>query len=152
MPTRTKSSKSNLKKNSKSRAGVYTTPRGNVTIQVPPFWSLLQTNEDLQLASPTGEVSLIINAYQRNGQKKLDAREYLDHLLASAPKQSRVKRDPATARRAAARYKDVDGTAWFVEFITDGKVLLLGEVSSSDSLTSQEAKTALAVMTSLKIK
>ncbi len=152
MPIRKSSSKSASKKSTKSRAGIYTTPRGNVSLAVPPFWTLRQSNDDLQMVSPSGEVSLILNAYQRNGSKKLDAREYLDHLLASAPKGSRVKRETATARRAGARYKDSDGTAWYVEFVSDGKILLFAEISGPATLASPEARTALTVMESLKIK
>jgi hypothetical protein len=136
-----------------SKAGTYTTPSGNVLIDVPSFWMFRQTNDDLQLVSPSGEVSLIVNAYSNsNGHGKLDAREYLDHLLGSAPKQSRVTRDTATRLRAAARYKDTDGTSWCVEFITDGKVLLLAEISSNASLANPEGRTALGVLGSVKIK
>ena len=160
MPTR-KSVKRSTRSTSKttrktkvktSSAGLYTTPRGNVAIAVPSFWTLRQTNDDLQMTSPTGDVSLVLNAYERNGSMKLDARDYLARLLESAPKQAGVKRAPATARRAAARYKDIDGNAWHVEFVTNGKVLLLAEISSTTSLAGPEAKAALAVMNTLKIK
>jgi hypothetical protein len=136
-----------------SRTGIYTAPRGNVSIAVPTFWVFRQTNDDLQLVSPSGDVSLIVNAYSgNNGSARIDARQNLEHLLASAPKQSRVKRDTATTKRAGARYKDTDGTSWCVEFITDGKLLLLAEVSSTAALTNPEAKTALTALGSIKIK
>lgn len=133
--------------------GTYTTPSGNVSIHVPPFWMFRQTNDDLQLVSPSGEVSLIVNAYSgSNGHGKLDAREYLDHLLQSAPHESRVKREKATRTRAAARYRDTDGTSWCVEFVTDGKTLLLAEISSAASLVSAEGRTAVAALDSVRIK
>ena len=142
------------KRASKSpKTGTYTAPRGNVSIAVPTFWVFRQTNDDLQLVSPSGDVSLIVNAYSgNNGRGKLDARQNLEHLLASAPKQSRVTRDTATNRRAGARYKDTDGTSWCVEFITDGKLLLLAEISSTSALNNPEAKTAITAMGSIRIK
>ena len=146
-----KTAKQRVTRNSKP--GIYTAPKGNVSISIPTFWGFRQTNDDLQLVSPSGETSLIVNAYSgNNGNGRLDARQNLDHLLASAPKQSRVKRQVATNKRAAARYKDVDGNSWCVEFITDGKLLLLAELSSTGALTTPEAKTALVAMDSIKIK
>jgi len=136
----------------KTKPGIYTSPSGNVSLSVPTYWAFRQTNDDLQLISPSGDVSLIVNAYSGNSNGRLDARQHLDHLLASAPKQSRVKRDTASNKRAAARYKDTDGTSWCVEFITDGKLLLLGEISSTGTLTTPEAKTALNALGSIKIK
>lgn len=136
-----------------SKPGIYTVPKGNVSIAVPAFWMFRQTNDDLQLIAPSGDVSLIVNAYSGNNHgSKLDAREHLDHLLASAPKQSRIKREKASNKRAAARYKDADGTSWCVEFVTDGKLLLLAEISSTGTLTTPEAKTALSALATLKIK
>jgi hypothetical protein len=136
-----------------SKTGIYTAPSGNVSISVPTFWMFRQTNDDLQLIAPSGDVSLIVNAYSSNNHgSKLDARDNLEHLLESIPKQARVKRDAATNKRAAARYKDSEGNSWCVEFITDGKLLLLAEVSSTGALTTPEAKTALGALDSLKIK
>lgn len=154
MVLKKKASKPAKQRTSKtSKHGIYTAPKGNVTIAVPTFWGFRQTNDDLQLVSPSGETSLIVNAYSgNNGNGRLDARQHLDQLLASAPKQSRVKREAATRKRAAARYKDVDGNSWCVEFITDGKLLLLAELSSTGTLTAPEAKTALVAMESIKIK
>ena len=136
-----------------SKPGTYTVPRGNVSISIPAFWVFRQTNDDLQLVSPSGDVSLIVNAYSGNNKNgSLDARQSLAHLLASAPKGSRIKRDSATKKRAAARYKDSDGTSWCVEFITDGKLLLLAEISSTEKLTTPEAKTALTALDSIVIR
>ena len=144
---------SNPRTPKKTKPGFYTSPSGNVSLSVPTYWVFRQTNDDLQLISPSGDVSLIVNAYSgHNGTRKLDARQHLDHLLASAPRQSRVKRETASNKRAAARYKDTDGTSWCVEFITDGKLLLLAEVSSTGALTSPEAKTAMGALGSIRIK
>jgi hypothetical protein len=154
LPAKKKTAKSTKQRTPKSsKPGIYTAPKGNVSIAVPTYWGFRQTNDDLQLVSPSGETSLIVNAYSgSNGNGRLDARQHLDHLLASAPKQSRVKRESATNKRAAARYKDTDGNSWCVEFITDGKLLLLAELSSTGALTTPEAKTALTAMESIKIK
>ena len=98
------------KRASKSpKTGTYTAPRGNVSIAVPTFWVFRQTNDDLQLVSPSGDVSLIVNAYSgNNGRGKLDARQNLEHLLASAPKQSRRQtrhRYEQTRRSALQRHR-----------------------------------------------
>ena len=152
MALKKKAAKS-TKRTKASKPGVYTVPRGNVSIAIPAFWVFRQTNDDLQLVSPSGDVSLIVNAYSGNHNNgTLDARQSLEHLLASAPKGSRIKRDSASKKRAAARYKDSDGTSWCVEFITDGKLLLLAEISSTGTLTTPEAKTALTALNSIGIK
>ena len=153
MVLKKKAAKASSRTAKSSKPGTYTVPRGNVSIAIPAFWVFRQTNDDLQLVSPSGDVSLIVNAYSGNNKNgTLDARQSLDHLLASAPKGSRIKREAATKKRAAARYKDSDGTSWCVEFITDGRLLLLAEISSTEKLTSPEAKTALTALNSIAIK
>ncbi len=158
-----KSAKKSTKKSARSshahasrngnRLGVYTVPQGNVSIAIPPFWVFRQTNDDLQLVSPSGEVSIIVNAYSRNPDvKSLDAREYLNQFLQNVPKQSRVQREPATKAAAAARYRDTDGNSWWVQFATNGKMLVLSELSSTAALTVPEAKAGIEVVKSLKLK
>jgi hypothetical protein len=151
---RAKSAKSTNKKSSTSKPlGIYTVPRGDVSVPVPAFWGFRQTNDDLQLVAPSGDVSVIITAYAKsNGMRSLDSRESLEYLLASAPNLSKLKREPATKKRAGARYVDADGNSWWVEFITNGKTLLLGEVSSTGPLRGPEAKAAVKILQDLKLK
>lgn len=152
MPTTIKKAKKSTSGNH-NHFGTYTVARGHVSIGVPPFWAFRQTNEDIEIDSPTGNTSLIVTAYQKDHSvKSLDAREYLAHFLESAPKESRVKREEGTKARAAARYRDQDGHSWYVEFVTNGKTLLLAEVSAAGPLTGREAKTAIAALQSLKLK
>ncbi|HEU5402056.1 MAG TPA: hypothetical protein VFU86_11910 [Terriglobales bacterium] len=146
-------SKSNSRKTSKLSAGTYTVPRGHVSIAVPAFWTLRQTNEDLEVEAPSGATSVIVTAFQRNGHKqKLDAREYLEHFLETAPENSRMKRDRGTKQRARARYKDGEGDHWEVAFVTDGATLLLATCNTSFPTTNKEAKTGFQVLDSVTIR
>ena len=137
----------------KSAVGTYTVPRGHVSIAVPSFWTLRQTNDDLELEAPSGSTSVIVTAFQRNkGHRALDAREYLDHFLETAPKNGHLKRDPGTRLRSAARYKDPDGDSWHITFIANGQTLLLATCNSSLPPAHKEAKTGLQVLDSIQLK
>jgi len=51
MATSKKTPKKNVKhsRNGQSNPGTYTVPRGHVSIAVPTFWTLRQTNDDLEI-------------------------------------------------------------------------------------------------------
>lgn len=137
----------------KLSAGTYTVPRGHVSISVPAFWTLRQTNDDLEVEAPSGATSVIVTAFQRNGhQQVLDAREYLDNFLETAPKNGRLQRDRGTRQRATARYKDSDGDHWEVTFVTDGATLLLATCNTSFPPANKEAKTGFQVLESVMIR
>jgi hypothetical protein len=152
-PTTKSATKSKSRKPAKLTAGTYTVPRGHVSLSIPPFWTLRQTNEDLEVEAPSGATSVIVTAFQRNGRSQpLDAREYLNHFLETVPKNSRLQRDHGTKQRAIARYKDPDGDYWQVAFVTDGATLLLATCNTSFSTTNKEAKTGLQVLDSVTIR
>jgi hypothetical protein len=120
---------------------------------VPPFWTLRQTNDDLEVEAPSGATSVIVTAFQRNGRKqKLDARQYLEHFLETAPKNGRLQRDRGTKQRAFARYKDPEGDHWEVSFVTNGNTLLLATCSTSFPPTHKEARTGFQVLESVTIR
>jgi hypothetical protein len=120
---------------------------------VPPFWTLRQTNEDLEVEAPSGATSVIVTAFRRNGRKQtLDAREYLEHFLETAPKNGRLQRDRGTKQRATARYKDPDGDHWEVSFVTNGDTLLLATCNTSFPLANKEARTGFRVLESVTVK
>lgn len=157
-----KSSRSSARKSSvktkarkttkKSAAGTYIVPRGHVSIGVPSFWTLRQTNDDLEVEAPSGSTSVIVTAFQRNGRNQpLDAREYLDHFLETAPKNGRLKMERGTKQRAVARYKDPEGDHWDVAFVTNGNTLLLATCNTSFPSSHKEAKTGIQVLESLKL-
>lgn len=161
MPTKKRSlkrstrsaTKSKSRKPAKLSAGTYTVPRGHVSLAVPPFWTLRQTNEDLEVEAPSGATSVIVTAFQRNGRSQpLDAREYLNHFLETAPKDGHLKRDHGTRQRATARYKDPDGDSWQVAFVTDGATLLLATCNTSLAVSNKEAKTGFQVLDSVTIR
>lgn len=144
--------KTKSRKPAKFSAGTYTVPRGHVSLAVPPFWTLRQTNDDLEVEAPSGATSVIVTAFQRNGRSQpLDAREYLDHFLETAPKDGRLQRDRSTKQRATARYKDPDGDHWDVAFVTDGATLLLATCNTSFPRTAKEARTGSQVLASITI-
>lgn len=163
MPTKTnRSLKHSAKSTTKSKsrkpsaklsAGTYTVPRGHVSIGVPAFWTLRQTNEDLELEAPSGATSVIVTAFQRNGRSQsLDAREFLNQFLETAPKDGRLQRDPGSKQRATARYKDPDGDHWQVAFVTNGYTLLLATCNTSFPASNKEAKTGFQVLDSVTIR
>jgi hypothetical protein len=133
--------------------GTYTVPRGHVSIAVPTFWSLRQTNDDVQVESEASETTVIVTAYQRNdGVKALDARDYLKHFLDTAPVAGRLQTGDTTKQRASARFRDEEGDNWFVRFISNGQTLLLATCHSNRPLTSRDGKTGVAVLDSIKLK
>ncbi len=133
--------------------GTYIVPRGHVSIAVPTFWSLRQTNDDIQVESEASETTVIVTAYQRNADvKSLDARDYLKHFLDSAPVAGRLQTGDSSKQRASARFRDEEGDNWFVRFISNGQTLLLATCHSNRPLTSREGKTGVAVLDSIKLK
>jgi hypothetical protein len=133
--------------------GTYIVPRGHVSIAVPTFWSLRQTNEDLQVESEASETTVIVTAYQRNaGVQALDAREYMAHFLETAPLAGRPQMLDGSKLRASARFRDPEGDNWLVRFITNGQTLLLATCHSNRPLNSREGRTGVAVLESIKLK
>jgi len=133
--------------------GTYVVPRGHVSIAVPTFWSLRQTNDDIQVESEASETTVVVTAYQRNADvKALDARDYLKHFLDSAPVAGRLQTGDSSKQRASARFRDEEGDNWFVRFISNGQTLLLATCHSNRPLTSREGKTGVAVLDSIKLK
>jgi hypothetical protein len=133
--------------------GTYIVPRGHVSIAVPTFWSLRQTNDDIQVESEASETTVIVTAYQRNADvKSLDARDYLKHFLDTAPVAGRLQTGDSTKQRASARFRDEEGDNWFVRFISNGQTLLLATCHSNRPLTSRDGKTGVAVLDSIKLK
>ena len=133
--------------------GTYTVPRGHVSIAVPTFWSLRQTNDDIQVESEASETTVIVTAYHRNdGVKALDARDYLKHFLDTAPVAGRLQTGDSSKQQASARFRDEEGDNWFVRFISNGQTLLLATCHSNRPLTSRDGKTGVAVLNSIKLK
>ena len=148
------SPKSSSKKSSNGfHPGTYIVPRGHVSIAVPTFWNLRQTNDDVQVESEASETTVIMTAYHRNADvKALDARDYLQHFLETAPVAGRLQAGNGTKQQASARFRDEEGDNWFVRFISNGDTLLLATCHSNRPLTSRDGKTGLAVLDSIKLK
>jgi hypothetical protein len=124
-----------------------------VSIAVPTFWNLRQTNDDIQVESEASETTVIVTAYHRNeGVKPLDARDYLQHFLDTAPVAGRLQTGESTKRQASARFRDEEGDNWFVRFLSNGQTLLLATCHSNRPLTSREGKTGVSVLDSIKLK
>jgi hypothetical protein len=133
--------------------GTYIVPRGHVSLAVPTFWSLRQTNDDVQVESEASETTVIVTAYHRNeGVKPLDARDYLQHFLETAPVAGRVQVGNGSRQQASARFRDEEGDNWFVRFLSNGETLLLATCHSNLPLTSRDGKTGVAVLESIKLK
>ena len=154
LPNARRKKKTALKSTSskKSVAGTYTVPRGHVSLAVPPFWTLRQTNEDIEVEAPSGSTSVIVTAFQRKGVKTLDAREYLAHFLETVPANGSLKHAPGKRTRASAKYKDPDGDYWNVAFIANTNTLLLATCNSSMPTRHREAKTGISVLESVRLK
>jgi hypothetical protein len=135
-----------------SHGGIYLTPKGNVSIAVPPFWFFRQTNDDLELDSPTTATSIVVSAFQRNGRvDPLDSRDSMERFLGTAPAVGRKTVTLSSKARTIARFKDTEGANWQCEFLTDGTTLLLATLNSTVKGRSPELQAGLAVLDSIKI-
>lgn len=133
--------------------GTYIVPRGHVSMAVPTFWSLRQTNDDIQVVSEASDTAVIVTAYQRNdGAKALDARDYMTHFLETAPVKGKVQHLTSAKQKAGARFRDEEGDHWQVQFLSNGQTLLLATCHTNRPLTSREGRTGVAVLESIKLK
>jgi hypothetical protein len=145
-PTSTKASKKN------HQAGTYFTPKGNVSISVPPFWFFRQTNDDLELDSATTSTSIVVSAFHRTGRvDPLDSRDSMKRFLGTAPAVGRKTMVLSSKPRTVARFKDAEGASWQCEFLTDGNTLLLATLNSTEKPKSPELQAGLSVLQSIKI-
>ncbi len=152
-PSSSKAASSRNKSSNGFHPGTYTVPHGHVSIAVPTFWNLRQTNDDVQVESEASETTVIVTAYQRNaGVKALDARDYLQHFLETAPVAGRLQTGSGSKQLASARFRDEEGDNWFVRFISNGATLLLATCHSNLPLTSRDGRTGVAVLDSIKLK
>jgi hypothetical protein len=120
---------------------------------VPPFWTLRQTNDDLQIEAPSGATSVIVTAFKHEKAGGApDARDFLARFLQTAPRNGRTTIEKGSRQQAVARYRDTDGDHWQIMFLTNGKTLLMATCSSSGPLTGREARTGVEVLASLKLK
>ncbi len=135
-----------------AHGGTYFTPKGNVSVAIPPFWFFRQTNDDLELDSPTTATSIVVSAFQRSGRvEALDSRDSMQRFLQTAPAVGRKTTTLSTRQRTVARFKDSEGTHWQCEFLTDGTTLLLATLNSTEKPRSTELQTGYAVLDSIKI-
>ncbi len=133
-------------------SGTYITPKRNVSLAVPPFWFFRQTNDDLELDSPTTATSIVISAFHRSARvEALDARDYMARFLQTAPAAGRKTITHSSKQRTVAKFKDPDGAAWQCEFHTDGATLLLATLNSTEKPRSHELQAGLSVLNSIKI-
>ncbi len=138
--------------NNHAHGGTYFTPKGNVSVAVPPFWFFRQTNDDLELDSPSTATSIVVSAFHRTGRvEALDSRDYMQRFLQTTPAVGRKTVTLSTRPRTIAKFKDAEGAAWQCEFLTDGNTLLLATLNSTEKPRSQEMQTAYAVLDSIKI-
>lgn len=158
MPTKKTSQKTTAKvktnrpSRNHSHGGSYLTPKGNVSVSIPPFWFFRQTNDDLELDSPTTATSIVISAFQRSGRRDpLDSREYMKRFLETAPAVGRKSVTHSTKPRTMARFKDGEGTSWQCEFLTDGTTLLLATLNTTEKPRSPELHIGYAVLESIRI-
>ena len=82
----------------------------------------------------------------------LDARDFLQRFLRTAPSNGRGKLEKGTKQRASARFRDPEGDNWRVMFLSNGKTLLLATCNTSAPRVSREARTGAQVLDSLKLK
>ena len=140
------------KKSHRFHGGSYVTPKGNVSIGIPAFWTLRQTNDDLEVESPSCKTSVIVTAFQReNGVAKLDAREFLEHFLQSASMKGRVHAGKSGHSRAQSRFRDPEGDHWQIEVLTNGDTLLLATLNSSLPPRSQEPRVGAEILGTIKL-
>lgn len=134
----------------KHEFGSYTTTRGTMKIMVPPFWTMRQTNEDLEIHAPSGKTAVYVTSYAGNGTShKHDAREYLRTFLSNAQIAGRATIKEIGKLRAEARYRDPDGDHWVLSFLTNGKRMLLATCNTNLPSRNEEATTGVEVIQSI---
>ncbi len=132
--------------------GSYVTPKGNVSIGIPAFWTLRQTNDDLEVESPSRKTSVIVTAFQReNGVAKLDAREYLEHFLQSASMKGRADAGQSGRSRAQSRFRDPEGDHWEIDVLTNGDTLLLATLNTSLPPRSKEPRVGAEILRTITL-
>jgi hypothetical protein len=143
----TSSKTSRRKRDDSFHGGRYVTPNGNVSLGIPTFWTLRQTNDDLEVESPSRKTSVIVTAFRREkGVAKLDAREYLKYFLQSASIKGRVLAGKLTSSRAQSRFRDSEGDHWQIDVLTNGDTLLLATLNTSLPLRSQEPRVGTEIL------
>ena len=148
---RTTAVKKTAVKKPKHEFGSYTTTRGTMTLAVPPFWTMRQTNEDLEIHAPSGKTAVYVTSYVGNGNShKHDAREYLKTFLNKAQVAGRARIEETGRMRAEARYKDPEGDQWVLSFLTNGKRMLLATCNTSLPGRNEEATNGVRVIQSIK--
>ncbi|HEY3930058.1 MAG TPA: hypothetical protein VGL89_16930 [Candidatus Koribacter sp.] len=151
MPTK-KSTRKTSTKHSNHLNGSYLTPKRNVSIAVPPFWFFRQTNDDMELDSPTTATSIVVSAFHRTARREpLDSREYMQRFLQTAPAAGRKTVTVSTKSRTVAKFRDGEGANWQCAFLTDGNTLLLATLNSTEKPSSGELQTGLTVLDSIRI-
>ena len=146
-PKKNAASSKTRKKAGGFHGGSYVTPKGNVTIGIPAFWTLRQTNDDLEVESPSHKTSVVVTAFQReNDVAKLDARQYLEHFLQSASRKGRADGGKSGPARAQSRFRDPEGDHWQIEVLTNGDTLLLATLNSSLPPRSQEPRVGAEIL------
>ncbi len=141
------------KRDDSFHGGRYVTPNGNVSLGIPTFWTLRQTNDDLEVESPSRKTSVIVTAFRREkGVAKLDAREYLKHFLQSASIKGRVQAGKLTPSRAQSRFRDSEGDHWQIDVLTNGDTLLLATLNTSLPLRSHEPRVGAEILSALTLK
>ncbi|MGA3055023.1 MAG: hypothetical protein ABSD63_12510 [Candidatus Korobacteraceae bacterium] len=140
------------KKTGGFHGGSYVTPKGNVSIGIPAFWTLRQTNDDLEVESPSRKTSVVVTAFQReNDVAKLDARQYLEHFLQSASMKGRADAGKSGPAHAQSRFRDPEGDHWQIEVLTNGDTLLLATLNSSLPPRSQEPRVGAEILATIRI-
>jgi len=151
-PKKNAASSNARKKAGGFHGGSYVTPKGNVSIGIPAFWTLRQTNDDLEVESPSRKTSVVVTAFQReNGVAKLDARQYLEHFLQSASMKGRPDGGKSGPARAQSRFRDPEGDHWQIEVLTNGDTLLLATLNSSLPPRSQEPRVGAEILRTITI-
>ena len=151
-PKKNAASSNARKKAGGFHGGSYVTPKGNVSIGIPAFWTLRQTNDDLEVESPSRKTSVVVTAFQReNGVAKLDARQYLEHFLQSASMKGRADAGKSGPAHAQSRFRDPEGDHWQIEVLTNGDTLLLATLNSSLPPRSQEPRVGAEILRTITI-
>ncbi len=140
------------RKSSGFHGGSYVTPKRNVSIGIPAFWTLRQTNDDLEVESPSRKTSVVVTAFQReHGLARLDAREYLKHFLQSASMKGRPDAGNSNRSRAQSRFRDGEGDHWQIVVLTNGETLLLATLNTSLPPRSQEPRVGAEILATIMI-
>ena len=135
------------------QAGFYVASGVRFSVLVPAQWMLQETEEDLQVSSPSGKTAVIVSTFKRTGPEAIaDAREHLSRFLAKENVKAEATLLIQTQGDATADYNDSEGGFWRVTFLMNARRLVLATCNSTRGAEAEEVSQGRHVLASINLE